>query len=553
MELGPELNRRELLAAVLGITAAGITGCGQADPVPAGELFSPSFELGHRLRDGWQPQPEAGDWRDARVVVVGGGIAGLSAAWRLHHAGIDDFEILELESIAGGTSRSGSSAVSEYPWGAHYVPAPLAGNDSLIRLLREMDVLESVLEDGTPVVREQYLCRDPHERLFADGRWVEGLFPGPDPDESDLSEWDRFRDLVDRFVQWRDEEGRRAFAVPMLSGSDAEEIRQLDQQTMADWLDQHDLQSDRLRWLVDYSCRDDYGMGADRVSAWAGLFYFAARCRHTCREAQPVITWPEGNGRIVQHLAQVAGDRLKCGQAVLSIRRSDAGADGQRGAGVEVVGWDVEQEKVYGVRAEKLVFAAPQFLVPHVIRELPARRREAAAAFRYGAWVVANVELTDRPEENGFPLSWDNVNYDSPSLGYVVATHQPGRDYGPTVWTWYCCYSEPDNSSVRQRLLETPWEDWAQIVLSDLELSHPDIRSLTKRLDVMRWGHAMIQPVPGFVTSEQRVQACKPWGPIHFAGTDLSGIALMEEAQYHGVRAAEEILASWNQSTTAWL
>jgi len=32
-------------------------------------------------------------------------------------------------------------------------------------------------------------------------------------------------------------------------------------------------------------------------------------------------------------------------------------------------------------------------------------------------------------------------------------------------------------------------------------------------------------------------------GAVHFAGTDLSGVALLEEAFFHGVRAAEEILA----------
>jgi hypothetical protein len=52
---------------------------------------------------------------------------------------------------------------------------------------------------------------------------------------------------------------------------------------------------------------------------------------------------------------------------------------------------------------------------------------------------VANLILKDRPaeDEEDYPLCWDNVFYDSPSLGYVAATHQRGLDYGPTVFTWY--------------------------------------------------------------------------------------------------------------------
>ena len=60
----------------------------------------------------------------------------------------------------------------------------------------------------------------------------------------------------------------------------------------------------------------------------------------------------------------------------------------------------------------------------------------------------------------------------------------------------------------------------------------------------MRWGHAMIRPVPGFVRSASVRDAAKPLGNIHFANTDLSGVALFEEALYHGVRAAEETQSS---------
>jgi hypothetical protein len=87
------------------------------------------------------------------------------------------------------------------------------------------------------------------------------------------------------------------------------------------------------------------------------------------------------------------------------------------------------------------------------------------------------------------------------------------------------------------------WQSCADVVLTDLQRPHPNIRALTERLDIMRWGHAMIRPRPGFVWSAARRQAALPFRGIHFANTDLSGIALFEEAFYHGVRAAEEVLA----------
>ena len=58
----------------------------------------------------------------------------------------------------------------------------------------------------------------------------------------------------------------------------------------------------------------------------------------------------------------------------------------------------------------------------------------------------------------------------------------------------------------------------------------------------MLWGHAMIRPVPGFAWGSARREAAAPRGPIRFAHSDMSGLSLFEEAQYHGVRAAEAVM-----------
>ena len=85
------LNRRELIATLLGAPAF-LAGCSTATPAALqGELLGQSSGIGHRLRDGFRPTPAADAWRDTKVVIVGGGIAGLSAAWKLTQQGLDDF------------------------------------------------------------------------------------------------------------------------------------------------------------------------------------------------------------------------------------------------------------------------------------------------------------------------------------------------------------------------------------------------------------------------------------------------------------------------------
>ncbi len=547
-------SRRELLATFLGIPAlAALPGCSArtAPHLPPGELVGTSVSLGHRLRSASLPHVAQQDWQSARVVIVGGGIAGLSAARRLRRAGLDDFLVLELESEPGGTSRSGTTPIVAHPWGAHYVPAPTRENEALCELLREVGALQGEDEQGDPLVAEQYRCRAPDERVFYKGYWQAGLYLRAGASDEDLRQLDRFQREIQRWVAWRDAKGRRAFTIPMAQASDDAELRELDRTSMAEWLTAHRFDSPRLWWFVDYACRDDYGMRCESTSAWAGLFYFAARMPRAGAPSRPFVTWPEGNGRLVRHLAEPLGRKLHSGWAVCDIQAGQAGqADGLRRWEIRALAADTRAARQY--RAEQVIFAAPHFLAPYVIRPLreesrdlgrsAASRRRDTAAFEYSAWAVANLTLTSPPQGRGFPLAWDNVLYESPSLGYVATSYQRGLDHGPAVLTWYYPLCDGSPSDARQRLLQLGRDEWAEIALSDLERAHPDIRRQTRRIDVMRWGHAMIRPGTGFLWGGARERAATGLPGLHFAHSDLSGLGLFEEAFYRGTYAAEQAL-----------
>jgi hypothetical protein len=378
------------------------------------------------------------------------------------------------------------------------------------------------------------LCRDPEERLFIDGAWHEDLISPRSAAPADWAEWRRFLLAVDAWVGWRDAAGRRAFSLPAASSSDDAEVVALDRITMSDWLDEHRFVSTRVRWLIDYACRDDYGATADLVSAWAGLFYFAARIRAPGAPAQPLLTWPEGNGRLIAHLHARSRGHAELGCVAVHIAPATP-------SGAEVFAYDASAREVVAWRAEQVIFAAPQFVAPHVIAGY-REQRAVALEFTYGAWLVANLHLSARPREMSFPLAWDNVLYDSPSVGYVDATHQSGRDHGPTVWTYYYPLRDENPRHSRERLLALDWSQCAEIALSDLERAHPDLRSLVERLDVMRWGHAMIRPKPGFRYGAARAACGAPFGSVQFAHSDLSGLPLFEEAFHNGAAAAEAAL-----------
>ncbi len=514
----PELTRREILASFLGLPLAAWACRTAKPPAVPGDIVGASVDIGHRLRSPLPPLGAGGE--RAEVAIVGAGVAGLSAAWRLRMSGVTDIAMFELEPVAGGTARSGESSVSRYPWGAHYINAPMAENRAMVRLLSETGILEGTDDNGEPRVAEQFLCHEPEERVFYKGRWYEGLYLHAGASSEDQRQLKAFEGELARWASFRDAKGRRAFAIPMAHGSDDAEVTALDKLSMAAWLDAHGFTSPRLRWLVDYACRDDYGSHPEDTSAWAGLFYFVARLPRGGGSSKPVVTWPEGNGFLVHHLARDAAPQVSA--LVYDVR--------ENGDRVRV------SASTGACDARHAIVCAPQFLAPHIV---PGAIRED---FTYSAWMVANLTLADRPVGLGFPLAWDNVFYESPSLGYVTATHQSGRDYGATQLTYYYPLCDSDPKQARTRLLSGDHAVWSDVALSDIARAHPGISALTTRLDVMRWGHAMVRPKPGFIFGKARAAAAAPLGRIHFAHSDLSGLALFEEAFYRGVHAAEAVL-----------
>jgi len=513
-------TRRDFVAMLLGAPIAATLGCGaSASRIPPGTLVETGMARGHAVVRDHHAAPAVARWRDHAVAIIGSGVAGLGAAWELRRRGITDVIVLELDDVTGGTARGGQTAVTRYPWGAHYIVAPQRDQLELIALLDELGAIEGHAADGTPIVDEALRCREPEERVFYRGRWYEGLYLDAGASPEDHRQLAVFRRAIDRWSAWRGADGRSAFAIPTRRSTADPEVTQLDRISFAAWLDARGLTSERLRWLCDYACRDDYGLRAADTSAWAGLFYFASRQRTPGAAAQSVLTWPDGNHALIRHLAARAN--IETGVAVHSV--ADTG---------ELVA--IGRDGAFGVRARRVIAAVPVFVRNRIVRHTVSHGD-------YGAWAVANVHLRARPRElHDAPPAWDSVFRDSPSLGYVSATHQAGRERGPTVWTWY--YPFPgDAQQARSRLAGASYADWAEVVLADLERAHPDVRALVDHLEVAFWGHGMIRPRTGSLFGGERAERARPVGNIHFAHTDLSGIALFEEAFDHGLRAAREV------------
>jgi phytoene dehydrogenase-like protein len=521
-------SRRDVLIWMLGLGAA----CRGRTPVPRfeGGFVPTAMADGHKLRGARTEAPATAPQGEIPVLILGAGIAGLSAGWELLRRGVENFAILELEDAPGGTSSSGRSAIGEYPWGAHYLPAPPAHNADLVELLREVGSVTGFDEHGEPIYREDHYVAAPKERVFFRGAWHEGLFPRVGASTADLEDMARFEAEVAAFV------AARSFQLPLAVSADTPELRALDQLSMAEWLERKSLRAPLFRWWVELAARDDFATELGELSAWYGLHYFAARTERAGAGSAELLTWPSGNGYLVDHLvARLGAARIEYQSLVTAVRLA---ADGRR-ARVSI--HDRAAGAARAIVAERVIFALPSFLRARLLgEELAAPPLELETA----PWLVANIHLSDRPGYNGFPSAWDNAIYGSRSLGYVSATHQTHRDRGPTVWTYYLPLSGADPRAERRKLEALDYAGAADAIVHELAGCHRDLLDKVRRIDVMRWGHGMVRPRPGTAYSADRARAARPAGPIHFAHTDLSGVAVFEEAFFHGVRAAREVSAS---------
>lgn len=528
---------------VLGTAAPGLAGlaslgpgCRQPPPPVERAFVGQDPARGHLLRDGALAAAAASERIPCEVLIVGGGVAGMAAAWRLRRAGATDVRLVELESDVGGTARSGSTPRSRYPLGAHYLPTPHAELTGLRTLLRELGIAIGVGEDGEPEHDPRMLLRAPLERHRHRGKWEEGLYPGAGQTADEEAQAERWQEHLRQLDRRRGADGRRLFALPV--DRSAAELRHLDRITMAAYLDGLGLTSWRLRWAIDYACRDDYGCTLEQCSAFAALHHYLCRGLEDGRERY-ILSWPEGNAHLVERMAEAAalGDRLHPDTVVHAID-PDTGT---------VHAHDVTAGRGRVFEAQQVLWAAPRFVLPRV---LPAGRDPLpSGALLYTPWLVANVEVARRPGGIGSPLAWDNVPVGADNLGYVVATHLEdlhARYEEGTVLTYYQPLPADDAASLRARraeLYEGSLDHWCDHVTAELEAMHPGLSPEIRRIHVARWGHAMIRPGPGWLFGAARQVARSPQGRVIPCAADVGGLPLFEEAFAGGVAAAELALA----------
>lgn len=524
------MQRRHFLATA----SLPLFGCVEPEDISGG-FTGINHQRGHLLRErkSW-PAPAV--THKTGVLIAGGGVAGLAAARALRLKGQDDFVLLELEDSAGGNSRGGAVGGIACPLGAHYLPLPSDAAPEVQDLLEELDLRRRVA--GRWEYDERHLCHSPQERLFFNAEWQDGLLPLQGVAAATLAQYQKFSALVAQAQQ------QARWTIPASKAPLSPVHIALTAITFIAYLDQNGLTDGHLRWYLDYCCRDDYGAGIARVSAWAGIHYFASRHgfqlpgRET-GEREGLLTWPEGNAWLTERLAAPLKERLHTGRVIVRIASLKHG--------VEVDAFNSASQTLERWQAQRAIVALPIFVAARVLQDAPDFLRQAAAHTVYAPWLVANIHikapLHDRP---GAAPSWDNVLYgdasSAPGLGYVDAMHQSLQPVpGATVLSYYIALG--DLPEGRRLLLTRPWAAWRDDILRELSVAHPDLAVKATRIDITRYGHAMAIPVPKSLdqidlqlpfNKREKLQKAERFQIRHerltFAHSDWAGYSIFEEA-----------------------
>jgi hypothetical protein len=536
------MRRRTFLTAAAAAAALGTIGYSRMEHLPVSVDY-PGRSAGHRLRDGVSDVRAGGTAQRFDVVVVGSGIAGLSAAWKLARQGVKNVALLTGPEHYGNAAAVHRHDLA-YPSGAHYLPLPSMESMHVREMLSDFGVILSDPYGERPTYDERYVLHAPGDRVLFDGQWQDGYLPVDGVPAAERDQHARFFALMDQYASARGSDGRRGFAVPIELASSDQQFVALDESDFDSWLDARGFSAPTLRWYLDYCCRDDYGRHASEVSAYAGIAYFASRGGEASNaERGAVLTFPEGLAALATHLE--TGAMLKPAN-LISAMATRIESDGER---ISIEGVLLDQAARFEpirLSAKAVVVAMPLFVAGHVVPALASMGFSAALhAPRYAPWMVSSFIMSDFPEERpGSALSWDNVVYNQPDLGYVVSTHQDIRQSKPekTAFTAYSALADMPIDAARRWLDGAPADALLARASRDLKLAYGwRLGPCVESVEITVRGHAMASPAPGFLSNQGMRALRHARGAIQFAHADLSGYSVFEEAAWWGVRAADSI------------
>jgi monoamine oxidase len=454
------------------------------------------------------------------VVVVGAGIAGLTAAWRLHQAGVP-VRVLEAQTRVGGRMLSlrGHFAQGQVvELGGELIDT---GHASLRGLCAELGLALDDLADETPgLARDTWYFGG---QLRTEAQVIEAFLPVAARIEADLAT------LGEGDVTYRTPNG----AEP------------LDRLPLADWLDRAGVRG-WLRALLDVAYATEFGLEIDDQSTLNLLMMIDAKPEpfRVFGDSDERFRVRGGNDLVPAALAAKLGARVETGSVLEAV---GLGSDGRISLTVRRDGASHE------VRAPHVVLALPFTLLRDVRLdvELPPAKLRAIAELGYGTNAKLMVGFSDRVWRTRHGSNGSLMADLAFQTTWETSRHQEGRSGVLTNFTGARHGQELGRGSAGQQ---------TEAFLRDLEAVWPGVTAAHAGQKATRFhwpSHLWTRGSYASYRVGQWTSICgaegEAVGRLHFAGEhcSLSAQGFMEGGCETGEAAAAAILRQMGLSKAA--
>ncbi|MDV3128944.1 FAD-dependent oxidoreductase [Mycobacterium sp. 21AC1] len=442
------------------------------------------------------------------AVVIGGGVAGMSAAWLLRHRNI---VLLEESDRLGGRIRSEPRGDYWLNLGAHLFPGP---GSTVHRMVEDLG-LETVEIPGSKTGMYFDGRVRVHDRIEA----YPLLLP--------LSIRERFAlatvglRLLALVKKWQ------RVAIPRRGESEqARRLRLAQAESQRSFRDVLGRPCGRINELFETAARRS-SCEIHEQSAAVGAMLFASHW--SGKNDSTALNLLGGSGKLPEAVHAQLRDKVRLGTRVLEVRDVPDG--------VEVRYEDSSGE--HRVPARHAVVAAPATAARQIIRGLPQDVDQALAAVRYGQFVVLGIITKEHD-----PMPWDDVYaLTTPGLAFSMFFNHANplrngarRIHGGSLM----CYAGGDTARAAMSWTDEQIENE---FTRDLLRVYPQLEGLIEETVVQRWTTGSQYRPPGRESfSALDRYAEQPDTTIHLAGDYYTPLGQIETAARSGAAAGRRVL-----------
>jgi oxygen-dependent protoporphyrinogen oxidase len=486
-------NRRDFIKFVVaGAVTAGcpidlsLVAAQAGGASHAADVDGEDNRICHQVRDKGNQifaRPPASARHD--VVIVGGGVSGLTAAYRLQRR---DFLLLEKEPHWGGNAYAMEYEGSTYATGSAF----MVNDEYSYPFAKELGLeLLPVNSPDASII---------HGELIPD-TWGEGLNKLP------------YSPAI--------REGFKKFKKEMLAIEVEKRRRELFNKPFSDFLKGYPAEL-KLWW--DTFGPSNWGATSEDTAAALAIENLQEMAGES--RADDRYTWPGGLGAITKKLAEILEskykDRMRAGATIVAV------VSGKQ----EVQVTYMLSGELKTVAAKAVIMATPKFITRRIVEGLPDKQSEAMHKIRYIPYPVVNL-IFDKPVFNHGYDTWCPGNT---FTDFVVADWVIQKQAGyQQKFNIISCYTPMAEENRGYLLNEIGARKIAANVLNDFQKLMPGLNVDPVEVHIYRRGHPLYMSTPKLYTEIQPLVR-QPMDRVFFANTDSEG---PESTTNGGILAAQ--------------